>query len=66
MDKLYRCQVFTPVEKVNKLLESIDYKHDLYGKKFLENSCGNGAVLSMAVERYIQDCLKNNFDLTEM
>lgn len=63
MDKLYRCQVFTPVEKVNKLLDSIDYNHDLYGKKFLENSCGNGAVLSMAVERYIQDCLKNNFDL---
>ena len=63
MDKLYRCQVFTPVEKVNKLLDSIDYKHDLYGKKILENSCGNGAVLSMVIERYIQDCLKNNFDL---
>lgn len=51
-----KCQVFTPRDYVEKLLDSIDYKHDLYGKKVLENSCGDGNVLSVIVKRYIDDC----------
>ena len=34
-----KCQVFTPEDYVKELLDSIEYKHDLYGKKILENSC---------------------------
>lgn len=60
MNKLYRCQVFTPIEKVNKLLDSVEYKCNLLGKKFLENSCGNGSILCVAIERYIKDCISNN------
>ena len=63
---LDRCQIFTPKEKVNKLLNIINYKKDLYGKKFLENSCGNGAVLKEVVFRYINDCLKKNFSLDKI
>ena len=28
-----KCQVFTPQDYVEKLLNSVDYLHDLYGKK---------------------------------
>ena len=27
-----KCQVFTPSDYVEKLLDSVGYKHDLYGK----------------------------------
>ena len=63
MENIGRCQIFTPEEKVATLLNAIGYKHDLYGKPFLENSCGEGAVLSMAVERYIRDCLEQKLPL---
>lgn len=61
MSTLYRCQIFTPHNKVLKLLNIINYKKDLFGKKFLENSCGDGAVLIEVVQRYIKDCLDKNF-----
>jgi len=50
-----KCQVFTPVNYVGKLLDSVGYIKDLYGKKILENSCGDGNVLFVIVERYIDD-----------
>lgn len=59
----YRCEVFTPPDKVNKLLDIINYKKNLYGKKFLENSCGDGAVLKEVVRRYIKDCLNHKMSL---
>ena len=66
MSTLYRCQIFTPPDKVNKLLNSIDYKQNLFGKKFLENSCGNGSVLIEVVSRYIKDCFKNKYSITKI
>lgn len=66
MSTLYRCQIFTPPDKVNKLLNSIDYKQNLFGKKFLENSCGNGSVLIEVVSRYIKDCFKNKYSITKV
>lgn len=61
MKSLYRCQIFTPEDKVQKLLDIIDYQENLFGKKILENSCGDGSVLKEILCRYIADCKKNNF-----
>lgn len=61
-----KCQVFTPPKYVIKLLNCIDYRHNLYGKKIIENACGDGNILKIIVERYIEDCLKNNLSLSEI
>lgn len=53
-----KCQVFTPSDYVEKLLDSVGYKHDLYGKKIMENSCGDGNILSSIVGRYIDEGLR--------
>lgn len=57
----YKCQVFTPSSYVNILLDSVGYISQLKGKKILENSCGDGNVLSVVVTRYIKDCIKYNY-----
>ena len=54
MKRIERCQIFTPDDKVNKLLDIIEYKKGLLGQKFLENSCGDGSVLKHVVSRYIK------------
>lgn len=63
MEENYRnlCQVFTPTENVKELLDWCNYRENLYGKKIMENSCGDGHILQEVVRRYIEDCLKNNF-----
>lgn len=55
-----KCQVFTPKNYVEELLNSVGYTHNLYGKKILENSCGDGNILVAVVQRYIDDCKINN------
>lgn len=54
-------QIFTPIKYVNMLLNEINYINNLHGKKILENSCGNGAILSVIIERYIKDLSNNGF-----
>lgn len=49
------CQVFTPEELVQNMLEIVGYKKNIVGKKILENSCGEGAFLVEIVARYIRD-----------
>lgn len=51
-----KCQVFTPANYVKELLDSVGYIEQLYGKKVLENSCGDGNILVEVVQRYIDDC----------
>lgn len=62
MDKEYKdlCQVFTPDQNVIELLDWGNYKQNLYDKKIIENSCGNGQILKEVVKRYIEDSIKNN------
>ena len=50
-----KCQVFTPNGYVKKLLDCIDYNKNIYDKNILENSCGDGNILVVIVERYIND-----------
>lgn len=61
MKENYRdlCQVFTPTKNVRELLDWCDYRENLYGKKVMENSCGDGHILQEVVKRYIEDCFKN-------
>lgn len=61
-----KCQVFTPKDYVEKLLDSVGYVDDLYGKKILENSCGNGNILTEIVQRYInssRNSYKTNLEI---
>ena len=58
--------MFTPENYVRELLDSVKYIHDLYGKRILENSCGDGKILVEVVRRYIQDCLEKGLSRTEI
>ena len=53
-----KCQVFTPNGYVKKLLDRVGYNENLYEKNILENSCGDGNILVVIVERYIDDARK--------
>ncbi len=61
-----KCQVFTPENYVRELLDSVGYREQLYGKKILENSCGNGNILVAVVQRYIEDCFAKGFSKTQI
>lgn len=61
-----KCQVFTPENYVMELLDIVGYKHNLYGKKILENSCGDGNILVAVVQRYIDDCVINGLSKTKI
>ncbi len=50
-----KCQVFTPNGYVKELLDSVGYNENIYEKSILENSCGDGNILVVIVERYIDD-----------
>lgn len=59
-------QVFTPKESVIELLDLVGYKKKLFGKKILENSCGDGNILIEIVKRYIEDSLMNRISLEKI
>ncbi|MCM1295237.1 MAG: SAM-dependent methyltransferase [Muribaculaceae bacterium] len=61
-----KCQVFTPNDYVRELLDSVGYTESLYGKRILENSCGDGNILVSIVERYIEDCRIQGLTDTEI
>ncbi len=61
-----KCQVFTPENYVRELLDSVGYAEDLYGRKILENSCGDGNILVAIVQRYIDDCVSNGLSRTRI
>lgn len=61
-----KCQVFTPVQVVSEMLDMAGYNENLFGKRVLENSCGNGEVLVQIVQRYIDDCKKKRFSKTKI
>lgn len=61
-----KCQVFTPENYVRELLDSVGYTHNLYGKKILENSCGDGNILVEVVQRYIDDGRANGLSGTRI
>ena len=50
------CQIPTPNEYVKIMLDEAGYLTNLVGKRVLENSCGEGNILTEIVRRYISDC----------
>lgn len=61
-----KCQVFTPENYVRELLDSVGYTEHLYGKRILENSCGDGNILVAVVQRYIDDCVAKGLSRTRI
>ena len=43
-----RCQQFTKEYIANEMLDLLGYRKSVYGKKILENSCGEGNILCLA------------------
>ena len=56
-----KCQVFTPKEHVQKMLDFVGYTNNIFGKKVAENSCGDGNILCEIVSRYIIDGINQNY-----
>lgn len=54
------CQIPTPKPYVQVMLDKAGYQENLYGKTVLENSCGEGNILSEIIRRYIKDCRIHN------
>lgn len=48
------------------MLDSIGYDSNIFGKKVIENACGDGNILQEIVRRYIQDGLNNQHSLVEI
>lgn len=61
-----KCQVFTPAQNVEELLNAVGYKKNLYGKTVIENACGDGNILQEIVKRYIKDAIKQNKNTDEI
>lgn len=57
---LKKCQVFTSQPIAKKMLDIAGYRGDLFGKKVLENSCGDGQILMQIVRRYIEEGFQQN------
>ena len=60
------CQIPTPSKYVKQLLDFAGYKENLYGKRFLENSCGEGNVLCDIVVRYLKDSFSRGYDIDKI
>ena len=59
-------KIYTIEAYANLLLDQVGYCHGIYGMKLLENSCGEGNILVLAVKRYIQDALDQGVPLVEI
>jgi len=55
--------VYTPKWVVDFILDNIEYKNNIYNKKIIDPSCGEGNFLIIVVERFLKDCIKNNLSL---
>ena len=54
-----KCQIFTPDGIVDKMLALANFEDNLYEKRTLENSCGDGKILAKIVSAYIESGRKN-------
>lgn len=68
MNKDYRnsCQVFTPKNIVKQLLDWCGYNENLYGKKVMENSCGEGNILEQVIKSYIEDSIRQGIPINKI
>lgn len=50
-----KCQIFTPIEIVKLMLDRIGYTKNVFGKKVIDNACGDGRFLTEILKRFIKD-----------
>lgn len=60
------CQIPTPSEYVKAMLDYAGYKKNLFGKRILENSCGEGNILCEIVRRYIEDAIASGYSRADI
>ncbi|MBN4062638.1 MAG: SAM-dependent methyltransferase [Alkaliphilus sp.] len=61
-----KCQIFTPTEVVEDLLDIVEYKSGVFGKKVIDTACGEGNMLVIIVRRYIADGRENDVTNSEI
>lgn len=61
-------QVFTPEKIVKKMINIADKSANkkIYNCCILENSCGNGNVLTMIVEKFIDEAILDNIEIRQI
>lgn len=59
-------QILTPEKYVNLMLDEVGYREQLLGKTFIDNSCGDGNVLTEAVKRYISASKREGYDINSI
>ena len=64
--QLFGQQKFTPLNKVDDMLDLAGYSRDLFGKKVLEYSFGSGNIIKQIVKRYVEDALTQNIDVNNI
>jgi len=52
--------IYTPQWVVNLILDNIEYKNNIYDKKIIDPSCGEGSFLIIVVKRFLKDCIEHN------
>ena len=45
---LKKCQIFTPIDTVRYMLDKVGYNKGIFGKKIIDNSCGNGSAMRIS------------------
>jgi len=58
--------VYTPKWIVNLILDNLNYKDNIETKKIIDPSCGEGAFLEIAVDRFIKSALNNKLAIKEI
>lgn len=54
-------QIFTPEQTVDEMLQLLRLPSVLWGKSFLENSCGDGRFLVKFVALYVHSCMAQGY-----
>lgn len=63
---LKKCQIFTPQHIVKYMLDLVLDDNLIFGKSFIDNSCGEGAFLEEIAERYISVLKKKKYSKDEI
>lgn len=58
--------VYTSQWIVNIILDHINYNNNIYEKKVIDPSCGEGSFLGIVVERFLKDCYNHKLINSEI
>ena len=58
--------IYTPAWIVKEILDKSNFTHNIFDKKIIEPSCGDGAFLVQIVERIILDAKKHLINVSKI